>query len=265
MGKQKSYQATPDKGKGVFPTTHWTVINALKRVDLKDKESLFIEFVEQYTPAFRYHLIYSRGCKQEADLDDMVQGFLSDKFVFKNILEHVHQDKGRLRDYLRRCLDNYVYEKHRSKTSSAWNNRISWEDHTDDASQHLSPEAACPFDVGWAKTVMTEAIIQTKDQFFHSQRQHVWDVFDLCIVRPLFTGVEPISYQQLAEEMGLSVKAVQNRRVSAVRAFGKHLTAVISEYVGNDPKLIDAEIAELNVIMRSDAFQAQGEGMPESW
>lgn len=260
MGSQNSRQAKSTKSDSVFPTTHWTVINALKNVDVADKESLFVEFIEQYTPAFRYHLVYSRGCTQEADLEDMIQGFLSDKFIYKNILEHVHADKGRLRDYLRRCLDNYVYEQHRSKTSAAWNNRISWEDQAIEHSQHATSDSVCPFDVGWAKTVMTEAIIRTKDQFFHSQRQHVWDVFDLCIVRPLFTGVEAMPYEQLAEEMGLSVKAVQNRRVSAVRAFGKHLTAVIAEYVGNDPDRIDAEISELNVIMRSDAFHEPGEG-----
>lgn len=101
---------------------------------------------------------------------------------------------------------------------------------------------------------MTEAIIRTKDQFFHSKRQHVWDVFDLCIVRPLITGVPATPYEELAKEMGLTIKAVQNRRVSALRAFGKHLNEIIAEYVGNDPELIEAEIAELNMIMRSEMF-----------
>ena len=255
MSTREINQAKPKKSGSVFPTTHWTVINALKQVNHEDKESLFVDFVEQYTPAFRYHLIYGRGCTQEADLDDLIQGFLSDKFVFKNILDYVHEDKGRLRDYLRRCLDNYVYEQHRSKSSAAWDKRVSWEEFASEPAGAEASETVCPFDVGWAKTVMTEAIIRTKDQFFHSQRQHVWDVFDLCIVRPLFTEVQAVPYEKLAEQLGLSKKAVQNRRVSALRAFGKHLTAVIAEYVGNDSQLIDAEVAELNQIMRSEAFQ----------
>lgn len=254
MSTRERIQAKPNASGGVFPTTHWTVINALKQVNHEDKELLFVEFIEHYTPAFRYHLIYGRGCTQEADLDDMIQGFLSDKFVFKNILDHVHEDKGRLRDYLRRCLDNYVYEQHRSKSSAAWDKRVSWEDLASEPAVTMVSEAVCPFDVGWAKTVMTEAIIRTKDQFFHSQRQHVWDVFDLCIVRPLFTEVQAVPYEELAVQLGLSNKAIQNRRVSALRAFGKHLTAVIAEYVGNDSKLIEAELAELSQIMRSKAF-----------
>ena len=246
---------------GAFPTTHWTVINALKRPDIEDKEVLFVEFVEQYLPAFRFHLIHGHGLRQEADIEDSVQGFLTDKFVIKNILEHVHQDKGRLRDYLRRCLDNYVRDKHRSKSAGAWDRRVGWDDVSADLDVGDRPATTCPFDIAWANTVMTEAIIRTKDQFFHSQRQHVWDVFDLCIARPLFTGVPAKPYTELAEELGLSVKAVQNRRVSAIRAFGKHLTAVIAEYVGNDPELIDTEIAELNTIMRSDAFQESSDGL----
>lgn len=262
MGLQDMNQSRLETGRGVFPTTHWTVINALKQTTLEDKELLFIEFVEQYSPAFRFHLIYGRGYRHEADVEDVIQGFLTDKFVFKNILEHVHQDKGRLRDYLRRCLDNYVYEQHRSKTSAAWDNRLSWDEFISDQNHDGVSVTTCPFDIGWAKTVMTEAISRTKDQFLHSQRHHVWDVFDLCIVRPLFTGVQAMAYDELAEELGLTVKAVQNRRVSAVRAFGKHLTSVIAEYVGNDPQLIDAEIAELNGIMRSTAFQETLEEYP---
>lgn len=240
---------------GVFPTTHWTVINALKKLNLEDREVLLTEFVEKYTPAFRVHLIHGRGFRHEEDIDDTIQGFLADKFVFNNILEYVHEDKGRLRDYLRRCLDNYVYAQHRSKASAAWNNRIAWDDLGLDPAQLEQSEPVCPFDVGWAKTVMTEATIRTKDQFFHSQRQNVWDVFDLCIVRPLLTGKPAIPYSELAETMGLTIKAVQNRRVSAIRAFGKHLTAIIAEYVGNNPVLIDAEVAELNQILRSETLQ----------
>jgi len=247
--------------KGAFPTTHWTVINALKRPDNQEKESLFVEFVEQYLPAFRLHLTHARGFRNEADIEDAIQGFLTDKFVIKNILEHVHKDRGRLRDYLRRCLDNYCYEQHRSLASKAWDQRITWDDSGLCPDELRQTTEICPFDIGWANTVMTETIIRTKDQFFHSQRQHVWDVFDLCIVRPLFTGIPAIPYSELAEEMGLSVKAVQNRRVSALRAFGKHLTAVIAEYVGNDPDSIDMEISDLNTIMRSGAFQDTSDGL----
>lgn len=239
----------------VFPTTHWTVINALKQGTLEDRESLLVEFIEKYTPAFRIHLIHGRGYRQEADIEDIVQGFLTDKFVFKNILKHVHANNGRLRDYLRRCLDHYVFEQHRSKTSAAWDKRIAWDELQNDSTDVDPARPICPFDVGWARTVMIEAIIRTKDQFFHSKRQHVWDVFDLCIVRPLLTGKPAKPYTELAETLGLTVKAVQNRRVSALRAFGKLLTAVIAEYVGNDPDQIEAEIADLNMIMRSDNFQ----------
>jgi len=240
---------------GVFPTTHWTIVNALKHGTPEQRESLLLQFVEQYTPAFRIHLIRSRGLRQEADIEDVIQGFLADKFIVRNILEHVHANHGRLRDYLRRCLDHYVFAQHRSKASVAWDKRVAWDDLHHDPRGFASAPGICPFDVGWARTVMTEAIIRTKDQFFHGQRQHVWDVFDLCIVRPLLFGRPATPYAELSEQLGLTVKAIQNRRVSAMRAFSKHLSAVIAAYAGNDPEQIAAEIADLNTIMRSEGFQ----------
>ena len=244
----------PNAKNSTFPTTHWTVINALKQASTEERASLLSEFVVKYTPALRLHLIHGRGYRHEADLEDTIQGFLADKVVSKNILEYVRQDRGRLRDYLRRCLDNYVYEQHRSKASKAWSNRISWDDIDGDPSHGEHFEQVCPFDIGWARAVMTEAIVRTKDQFFHSKRQHVWDVFDLCIIRPLLMGIPPVPYEELAKDLGISKKAVQNRRVSAVRAFGKHLTEIIAEYVGNDEELINSEIAELDAIMRSENY-----------
>lgn len=238
-----------------FPTTHWSVINALKSADDQDRPTLFAEFVERYTPAFRAHLVSFRGYRNEPDIEDTIQGFISDKFVFNNILEHVQEEKGRLRSYLRKCLDNYVKGLHRSKTSAAWSNRISFDDYEMHSMELEQSDKICPFDLGWADSVMTEAIIRTKDQYFHGQRNDIWDVFDLCIVRPLFTGVPAVPYDQLAEQLDLSVKEVQNKRVSGIRAFGKHLTAVIAEYVGNDPTKIDDEIAELYRIMQSDCFR----------
>ncbi|MEO0476739.1 MAG: sigma-70 family RNA polymerase sigma factor [Planctomycetota bacterium] len=236
----------------IFPTTHWTVINALKDASVEDKHALFTEFVEQYSPAFRVHLIHARGYRNDADIDDTIQGFIADKFVFTNILHYVQEGNGRLRNYLRRCLDNYVYDHHRSKAKVAWNNRIDWDTIGDDLEELAQPEATCPFDLAWADSVMTEAIVRTKDQFFHGQRHYSWDVFDLCLVRPLFFGVAPVAYADIAEQLGMSVKSVQNRRVSALRAFGKHLSAVIAEYVGNDPDLIQTEITELHKLMSSE-------------
>lgn len=249
--------------KGTFPTTHWTVINALKQADEEERVSLLTEFVEKYTPALRLHLIHGRGYRHDADIEDTIQGFLVNKVVFKNILEHVRQDKGRLRDYLRQCLDNYVFDQHRSKASKAWNSRISWDDAGLEHVQSEAAEAVCPFDIGWARSVMTESIVRTKDQFFHSKRQRAWDVFDLCIIRPMIMGTEPVPYESLAQEMGVSSKTVQNLRVTGVRAFGKHLTEVIAEYVGNDPALINAEIAHLDKIFRNKAYHTTADDLSD--
>lgn len=240
---------------GTFPTTHWTVVNALRQPSHEDREALLTDFIEKYTPAFRMHLIHGRGYRHEADIEDTIQGFLTDKFVLRNILEYVQEGKGRLRDYLRRCLDHYVYEQHRSKASAAWDQRVGLDELNPESAEPSQPEGICSFDAAWAHAVVTETVSRTKSQFCGSDRSHVWDIFDRCIVKPLFTNEPAVPYSELAESTGLTIKAVRNRRVTALRAFGKHLTAVVAEYVGNDPSRIESEINDLNQIMRSGLFQ----------
>ena len=253
-----------EAGSSVFPTTHWTVVNVLREATPQEKASLLSEFIKKYTPAFRIHLIHGRGYRNDDDLDDAIQGFLTDKFIGKNLFEHVDQDRGRLRDYLRRSLDNYVFEQHRSKSAASWNNRVSLDGAVavaNDAQQAISTEEVCPFDVGWALSVLTETIKRTKQQFLDSGRESIWRVFDACVIKPLLTNSPPTPYTQLSQDLDLSVKAVQNRRVSALRAFGKHLTAVIAEYVGNDPERIGEESAELQEVMKSHAFYEAAKGV----
>ena len=259
MGKL-DYEA----GSYVFPSTHWTMVNVLKEASPQDKDLLLTDFINKYTPAFRVHLTHSRGFQNEADIEDAIQGFLTDKFIFRNIFDHVNEDRGRLRDYLRRSLDNYVFEQHRTKSATAWDQRKSLSDDALAESagmQATLTEETCPFDVGWALSVLTETIKRTKQQYEGSSRESIWRVFDACVIKPLMTNQHPASYASLSQELGLPVKAVQNRRVSALRAFGKHLTAVIAEYVGNDPDRIAVESAELQKVMQSHAFFEAAEGI----
>lgn len=240
---------------GTFPTTQWTVVNALKMATPEARKALLADFLERYSPAFRLHLIHGRGITHPQDLEDTLQGFITDKLIAKNILDYVSQGGGRLRDYFRKCLDHYVYSHHRGKSAVAWDRRVSWDDLGRDSVD--TSETVSSFDVAWARTVLTEASRRTQNQFRSGQRPHVWEVFDLCVVRPLFTDQEAVPYAELAQRLGLTVKDVQNRRVTALRAFSKHLKEVIAEYVGQDAAAIKLEIVELSRVLRHQSLRGR--------
>jgi hypothetical protein len=236
-----------------FPTTHWTAVNALKRASEETRPILLSEFLDRYTPAFRMHLIYTRGVTHDQDLEDTIQGFITDKFVAKNILTYVEEDGGRLRTYFRRCLDHYVFSQHNTNKAAAWDRRVEWDEYTHGV--HAATTDPCPFDIAWARTVMTGAVLRTKDQFFFGKQPHIWDIFDLRHVRPIFTGLPPASVAELAERFELSEKAVHNRRTTAVRAFGKHLNEIVAEYIGDNPEDVEQELAELNRILQDRGLE----------
>ncbi|MEM6504809.1 MAG: hypothetical protein AAF711_05030 [Planctomycetota bacterium] len=236
-------------GNGAFPTTHWTIVSAIREASQGERNRILQQFLDAYQEAFRFHLCFGVGIKNEHDLEDVLQGFITDKFIAKSILDYVKKDGGRLRDYLRRSLENYVYSQHRSKADKAWDRRET-HDHllNNSAADDQDP---CPFDVAWARSIMVEAIIRTKDQFFYGKRPHVWDVLDMRHLRPIFLGSEPTDYAELSTLLGLEVKVIQNCRVTALRALNKHLSNIISQYAGDNQDDIDEELRLLNSIMRT--------------
>jgi len=232
----------------IFPTTHWTVVSALRQAPLEERNEMLEVFLDKYQAAFRFHLLHGRGIKHEQDLEDTLQGFITDKFIAKSILDYVEQDGGRLRDYLRRSLDNYVYSQHRSKAAVAWDRRESHGEQHPGASSDDAPP--CSFDIAWARSVMVEAVLRAKDQFFYGKRPHIWEVIDLRHIRPIFLGCAPASYDELSETIGVDKKAIQNYRITGLRALDKHLRETVAEYVGDNQDEIQQEMFFLNKILR---------------
>lgn len=234
---------------GVFPTTHWTNVAALREAPQSERNLMLAEFLDVYKEAFRLHLVCGLGIRIEQDVEDVLQGFITDKFIAKDILEYVNKDKGRLRDYLRKSLENYVHSMHRTKSDKAWDRRESQSHHYDNL--ETASQNVCPFDVAWARSVMVEAVLRTKDQFHYGKRPHVWHVLDLRQLRPIFFGTAPMDYAELSEMLELDVKVIQNCRVTALRALDKHLREVVSEYVGEDSQVIQEEMQLLNTVLKT--------------
>ena len=73
--------------------------------------------LKQYLPALRAHLISEKRFAIEL-AEDLLQGFVADKIIEQNLLEHAREGRGKFRSFLLTTLNNYVISKHRSETAA---------------------------------------------------------------------------------------------------------------------------------------------------
>jgi hypothetical protein len=112
-----------------------------------------------------------------------------------------------------------------------------------DEVEYELPEPAAvaeAFDLAWARTVLAETLrrmeADCKDPAADQPRRgHIWEMFRLRLLDPVFHDAAPPAYDELIERFGLkSPTDASNTLLSAKRIFKTHLNQVIKEYAGKD-------------------------------
>lgn len=203
---------------------------------LEAKRRALAELIERYRPALMKFLVVSRGIRRDT-AEDLVQGFLTDKILEKDLIARAEQSRGRLRSFLRQSLRNYAIDRLRRRRGEA----LPVDEHLDAAAPGGPADA---FDRAWAREVMRETYRRMELRLQAGGRLHVWRVFEDRVIRPTEEASRPTPSRELARRLGLkSAKQVDNAFVTARRMMKLLLVEVVGEYA--PPEDVDAEIAEL--------------------
>ena len=104
-----------------------------------------------------------------------------------------------------------------------------------------SPEKSSDeFDLTWVRTVLAETLrrmeVDCKDPSADQPRRaHIWEMFRIRLLGPIFNDDPQPPYDELIERFGLkSPTDASNMLLTAKRIFKAHLTRVIKEYAEQD-------------------------------
>lgn len=242
-----------------FPTTQWSLVaRAGAGADPGDsarREALGV-LLGRYRPALRAHLLSRRIRPDRAD--DLVQGFIADKVLEKDLLARADKARGRFRHFLQTSLNNYAANQLRSETAERRAPRGAKVLSLDKA---LDPPAGGnghartfdTFDVAWARELIAEAVRRMREGCIESDREDLWAVFESRVLAPAIGTAEPFPYEELVRRFGYaSPEEVYTARVTALRRFDRALRAVLSEYVSDEDEL-EAELKALGEVLSSAA------------
>ena len=204
----------------------------------------------RYLAPLRTHLVFKMGVPDDR-AEELVQGFIADKVLERDLIGHADQTKGKFRTFLLTSLDRYVIDRFRREKvrspSSEMGPSVDVHEHEGlIASKHKAPEV---FDVAWAREVLGQALRRMQSECEASSRPDIWGVFESRIIKPIFEQEEPLPYGRLVELFGFrSPLQAANVLTTAKRMFQRTLRALVNEYVGDDGE-IDLEIQDLKDIL----------------
>jgi hypothetical protein len=215
----------------IFPRTDWAELTKAADAEQAPLDRL----IRLYWQPLKIFLVATFP-NLSGQADELLQDFAGDKILREGWLKKADQSRGRFRDFLKTSLRNFVLD--RLSRTDVKNPPLSLEE----LEQEI-PEAGAldeEFDLAWARAVLAETLRRMeadcrkpgKDQ---PRRTHIWEMFRLRLLEPLFHNAPQLPYDQLVERFGLkSPLDASNTLLSGKRIFKVHLDQVIHDYAGRD-------------------------------
>jgi hypothetical protein len=223
-----------------FPQTHWSLVRRAQNADPQAALEALTILLNRYVPVLHSYLRNARKLSANA-ADDLLQSFIADKLLERQLVQHAREHRGRFRNFLIASLNNYANTLFRKESALA-------------ASIHprfdsLDPLAGTPdatLEAEWARVLVRNVLVSMRDECFGDGREDVWIVFEKRIVAPIYDNQTPESYELLTSELELaSPTQTANLLVTAKRMYARLLRIAVAEYEP-DEKSIDDEIRALH-------------------
>lgn len=241
-------------GGAVFPPTRWSLVASACDPEASESDRLeaLNGILRIYAPAMTSHLRWHMRLPHHL-AEDVVQGFLTDKVLKKNLLGEADRARGRLRSLLKRSLERYAISELRRPEARASRQSVPWEPGSegDIATNAHEARAGESLDIAWAREVLAAVMHRMRTTCAKTGRDDVWTIFEARIWRPWLCREEPEAYEALVRRMGLqSPSQATNLLVTAKRSFDRAMLDVVGEYTGS-PERAKEEIRTLFEILNT--------------
>ncbi len=229
---------------GRFEQTHWSLIATLQNGDAGTVRAALGELLRAYYPPLRAHLVLGKRIRPDL-VDDLLQGFVADRVLEKELLGQADPSKGRFRSLLVRSLDNYVRDRFRREGARRRAEERKFLQNANRSAEQRNTTPSDPFVPEWARQVLAQALKQMHAECQQQGRRQYWQVFLARVLRPLILGETPTPYSELVEAIGCdSPEQASNLLMTAKRQFLRTVRTVVWRYSIEEDE-VEAEIVDL--------------------
>ena len=236
-----------------FPTTWWTLIDQALADGTTIRNTALEQLVLRYAPPLRAHLVLRKRVRDEL-ADELLQGFLTEKFATQYLLRHVDRSKGKLRSLLVRSLENYFADW---CGKQAIQPVLAVPEALDVVSDDRAPQTDL-FDLAWARQLLEEVLAAMQAECEANSQTKIWGVFDARLLRPTREGVEPLAYEMICERFGFtSPVQASNALVTAKQKFKRIFERVAANYQHDGEQADDILRELIGILSRAGPLEWQ--------
>jgi RNA polymerase sigma factor (sigma-70 family) len=228
-----------DRGqeRGLFPATRLSAIEAAQSHDPELRQRAQERIAAVYWKPIYLYLRLKHRCSPDL-AEDLTQEFFA-QLLARQLLAKYEPAKGRLRGYLRVCVDGLVANTRRDRARLKRGGGaapISLDFRTAEAELNQVAEAADLqpdqlFEREWMRSVLARAIQRLSEECFARGKAHCFALFEQYDLEP---ADPPPTYQQLAERFALSVSDVTNALAFARRELRRIVGELIRDTTANE-------------------------------
>jgi RNA polymerase sigma-70 factor (ECF subfamily) len=223
-----------------FPATRYSVISAARSGDPTERSQAIDAITTFYwKPVYKY--VRLRWSLDAEDARDFTQDFFL-RLIEKDFLESYDPSKGRLRTFLRTCIDrlflNQSRDAHRLKRGGVpARQAIDFDEAERELSQMVQQPSSSPaspedyFEKEWVRTLFALAVEQLR---LHCESAGKLVHFELFAGYDLDDHQPKPSYASLAAKFNLSVTDVTNYLAFARREFRRCVLQKLREMTGSE-------------------------------
>lgn len=246
-GEECDSAEEPEDSPGHFPPTRWTRVLAANG-NGEDAERALNELCQAY-----WYPIYSfvrRKGKSVEDAQDLTQGFFAD-LLWRDSLERVNPEEGRLRAFLLGAVKNYMAYEHRKKLAQkrgagvvplSIDFEIAERRYACEPSHNDSPDH--DFDRRWALITLERVIDCLQGEY---SRKGMDELFGE--LAPFLAGQAPPDHGVTAKKLGMKVGAVRTALSRMRRRYREILVLEVAGTVAS-PDFIEDELEALIASLR---------------
>lgn len=243
----------PDESRHVaFPTTHWTLVQAVQSGDPASAARAMEELCKGYW--YPIYAFLRRSGHSQADAQDFTQAFFH-RLITEEAILTARQENGKLRSYLLGVLKRLLSDHGRRQSAQRRGGRIphvsfdamdAEERYACEPQDLRDPE--CLFTRAWANNLLDGVRGKLREVYEAAGRS---EVFDLLLPFLIWEN-EPPSYREIAEEIGSSETAT---RILVHRLRVKFRSLVREEVARTvlSPDEISKEMAWLQSVLGGEA------------
>ena len=219
---QENFPAGGDR----FPATRRSVLEAVRSIDAEEREQALEALCAAYwKPVYKY--VRLRWNRTPDAAQDLTQGFFVE-LLERELLDKFDAKKSRLRTYLRLCVDSFVMNEDKAGRRQKRGGNIphlaidfsTAEEELGaaviDPAKIASPESLEEFfEKEWVRSLFTLAVEDLRKLCEEKERTRSFSLFEAYDL----SDNKEISYEQLAQEYGISVSDVTNALAWARKEF----------------------------------------------